>query len=48
MTNCDDIDDGADINDHHGYDDGAVQYDGSYSDVQHSTSSWMLRMDFDC
>ena len=29
MTNCDDIDDGDDINDHHGY------------DVQHSTSSYL-------
>ena len=48
MTNYDDVDDGTDIYDHHGHDDGVVQYDGWYSDVQHSTSSWMLRMDFDC
>ena len=48
MTNYDDVDDGTDISDHYGYEEIVVQYDGWYSDVQHSTSSWMLRMDFDC
>ena len=51
MTNYDDSDDGTDINDHHGYDDNVVQYDRWYSDVQHSTSSYLglkFRMDFDC
>ena len=51
MANYDDVDDGTDINDHHGHGDGVVQYDGWYSDVQHSTSSYLglkFRMDFDC